>query len=266
MPTPSAIFHAACATAVLGGGAAIALAATGCTGPLSRSEVEDVIRRDAKELSATSSEESFMAVQLTGYVVNPAQRWKVEFMKSLPELFTLESFAERPARDAFASFGEHYELLDLAADRKAMHPVPAQPDRLLQHYAFAVSRPELAASIRQEEAVFPLRDWELVKVTLGPHNPLTSMDFVSAWLVVTKRPNETSRLVRRALARTPLQLVPHRDARGQVTTTLEDTLIDGDSGLELVGLWRLPRGPDTVSFQICLNRYESGWHAHWGCT
>ncbi len=99
------------------GTAAGVLTTAGCYHTIDQKTANAVIQRDAKSL-ATRRGPTF-EIELTGYLVNSLEEQKVEFMKSLPELFALRSMDERPAHVAFEDIRGHYELLPLAIDRSA---------------------------------------------------------------------------------------------------------------------------------------------------
>jgi hypothetical protein len=222
------------------------LFAAACKPGIDRHTAEVVIRRDARTLAVATSREPDLEMELTGYLVNPFEQEKFELMKSLPELFTLASIAKQPARLAFQHMGGHFELLPLARDRSAMVPVPAEPDRMLDHYVFTLSNPALAAEVNAQPAEYdqtvvylPLRDWEFHQITPNP----TLLRFegrASAHVVVTKRPNEITRLLSRALTMRPPWLAGR---------------------LCCLGLGRFPAAATTYSYDINLAYVGGGWGA-----
>jgi hypothetical protein len=203
-----------------------------------------VIRRDVGHLSVRNSNEPSLEIELTGYLVDPFEQEKFELMKSLPELFTLDSLAARPARQAFFDIRGHGELLPLAVERGAMEPVPAEPDRMLQRYEITLPHPALASTQPgandRKVAFFPLRDWEFHEISVNFPYFLRP----SAHVVITKSPNATFRLLRRGLS--------------ERQPWLADRLC-------CLGQGRFPADAKTYSYDICLFEGRDGWLASAGC-
>jgi hypothetical protein len=223
--------------------AAVAIAAAGCK-IIDQHTAAAVIRRDVGYLSVNNSNEPFLEIELTGYLVEPFEQEKFELMQSLPELFTLDSLAGRLARQAFVDIRGHGELLPLAVERAAMVPVPAEPDRMLQRYEFTLPHPALAAlqpvADDRKVAFFPLRDWDFHEISVNFPYFLTP----SAHVVVTKSPNATFMLLRRALSKRQPWLADR---------------------LCCLGLDRFPARATAYSYDICLFEGSNGWGASAGC-
>lgn len=189
---------------VLVGSIAGLLLVGGCYQTIDQKTAAAVIQRDLHKI-ATWDGGPYLRIEMTGYIVNPFEEQKFELMKSLPELFTLQSIQERTAHFALEHLGNHYELLPLVHDRGALVPVPGKPERLLRHYEFALSNPALTCEEHHElddrrPACLPLTNWEIRKVTLSF---LQLGACHCADVVATKSPNASYRLIAKALTKRP---------------------------------------------------------------